>query len=168
MEKYCKVDIIGRGAFSTVFKATKRGYQGFFAVKEVQINGCASASYITAQRELSALKELKHPNIIGLHDVWRDSNIVNIVLDYCDQDLKSYLDLCNGKIEQDVVRSFMCDLLQGLAYCHDQNFLHRDLKPQNLLIENNTGAIKIADFGLARAIGSNEQSYSTDVVTLWY
>jgi cyclin-dependent kinase len=61
----------------------------------------------------------------------------------------------------------MYQLLKGMAYCHDKLVLHRDLKPQNLLI-NRKGELKIADFGLARSFGAPVRSYSHEVVTLWY
>ena len=62
---------------------------------------------------------------------------------------------------------FRFQLLKGLSYCHSRNILHRDLKPQNLLI-NRTGELKLADFGLARAFGIPVRCYSAEVVTLWY
>ena len=58
-------------------------------------------------------------------------------------------------------------MLRGLSYCHSRNILHRDLKPQNLLI-NKSGELKLADFGLARAFGIPVRCYSAEVVTLWY
>lgn len=61
----------------------------------------------------------------------------------------------------------MYQLLKGIAYCHEKLVLHRDLKPQNLLI-NRKGELKIADFGLARSFGAPVRSYSPEVVTLWY
>ncbi|NXV63676.1 CDK5 kinase, partial [Molothrus ater] len=64
-------------------------------------------------------------------------------------------------------QSFMYQLLKGLAFCHSRNVLHRDLKPQNLLINRN-GELKLADFGLARAFGIPVRCYSAEVVTLWY
>ncbi|KAF1483692.1 Cyclin-dependent-like kinase 5, partial [Megadyptes antipodes antipodes] len=66
-----------------------------------------------------------------------------------------------------VPQSFMYQLLKGLAFCHSRNVLHRDLKPQNLLINRN-GELKLADFGLARAFGIPVRCYSAEVVTLWY
>ena len=66
-----------------------------------------------------------------------------------------------------LVKSFMYQLLRGLAFCHSHNVLHRDLKPQNLLINEN-GELKLADFGLARAFGIPVRCYSAEVVTLWY
>ena len=64
-------------------------------------------------------------------------------------------------------QSYLYQLLSGIAFCHSHRILHRDLKPQNLLIDKN-GSIKLADFGLARAIGVPVRSYTHEVVTLWY
>jgi serine/threonine protein kinase len=65
------------------------------------------------------------------------------------------------------LQSYLRQLLDGIAYCHDHRVLHRDLKPQNLLIDNQ-GCIKLADFGLARAFGLPMRAYTHEVITLWY
>jgi cyclin-dependent kinase len=70
-------------------------------------------------------------------------------------------------MEPQMTQSFLYQLLRGIAYCHQHRVLHRDLKPQNLLI-NREGALKLADFGLARAFGIPVRSYTHEVVTLWY
>ena len=92
---------------------------------------------------------------------------LTLVFEHCDQDLKKYFDSLNGEIDLDVVKSFQYQLLRGLEFCHQNNVLHRDLKPQNLLINKN-GELKLADFGLARAFGIPVRCYSAEVVTLWY
>ena len=66
-----------------------------------------------------------------------------------------------------LLQSYVYQVLCGIAYCHSHRVLHRDLKPQNLLISHN-GAIKLADFGLARAFGVPVRTYTHEVVTLWY
>jgi len=66
-----------------------------------------------------------------------------------------------------MTKSFLLQLLRGIAYCHQHRVLHRDLKPQNLLT-NHAGELKLADFGLARAFGIPVRSYTHEVVTLWY
>eukprot|EP00629_Pelagomonadales_sp_RCC1024_P006980 CAMPEP_0119270012 /NCGR_PEP_ID=MMETSP1329-20130426/7172_1 /TAXON_ID=114041 /ORGANISM="Genus nov. species nov., Strain RCC1024" /LENGTH=233 /DNA_ID=CAMNT_0007270017 /DNA_START=349 /DNA_END=1049 /DNA_ORIENTATION=+ len=87
--------------------------------------------------------------------------------EYLDQDLKKYLDICEGGLETTILKSFLYQLLCGVAFCHTHRVLHRDLKPQNLLI-NREGKLKLADFGLARAFGIPVRSYTHEVVTLWY
>merc|ERR1712166_660790 len=71
------------------------------------------------------------------------------------------------KIDAKTIQSSLFQLLRGVAFCHDRRVLHRDLKPQNLLI-NKEGELKLADFGLARAFGIPVRSYTHEVVTLWY
>nr|XP_020655839.1 cyclin-dependent-like kinase 5 [Pogona vitticeps] len=121
----------------------------------------------SALREICLLKELKHKNIVRLHDVLHSDKKLTLVFEFCDQDLKKYFDSCNGDLDPEIVKSFMYQLLKGLGFCHSRNVLHRDLKPQNLLINRN-GELKLADFGLARAFGIPVRCYSAEVVTLWY
>jgi cyclin-dependent kinase len=77
---------------------------------------------------------------------------LTLVFEFLDLDLKKYLDGCEGGVELRVLKSFLLQLCRGIAYCHHHRVLHRDLKPQNLLI-NREGELKLADFGLARAFG---------------
>jgi serine/threonine protein kinase len=93
---------------------------------------------------------------------------LTLVFEYLDQDLKKYLDNAGeAGLDQATIKSFLYQLLLGIAYCHQHRVLHRDLKPQNLLI-NIEGELKLADFGLARAFGIPVRSYTHEVVTLWY
>merc|ERR1712023_606487 len=120
----------------------------------------------TAIREISILKELQHPNIVRLHDVIHTEKKLTLVFEYLDQDLKKFLDSSDG-LDAFTIKSSLFQLLRGVSFCHDHRVLHRDLKPQNLLI-NREGALKLADFGLARAFGIPVRSYTHEVVTLWY
>ncbi|XP_044735656.1 cyclin-dependent kinase 5 homolog [Chrysoperla carnea] len=167
MQKYEKLEKIGEGTYGTVFKAKNRETHEIVALKRVRLDDDDEGVPSSALREICLLKELKHKNIVRLYDVLHCDKKLTLVFEHCDQDLKKYFDSLNGEIDLDVVKSFMYQLLRGLAFCHSHNVLHRDLKPQNLLINKN-GELKLADFGLARAFGIPVKCYSAEVVTLWY
>ena len=123
------------------------------ALKEIHLDA-EEGTPSTAIREISLMKELQHPNIVRLYDVIHTEANLTLVFECMDLDLKQYMDShgSHGALEPAVVRSFMWQLLKGTAFCHANRVLHRDLKPQNLLI-NKKGELKLADFGLARWVG---------------
>jgi len=92
-----------------------------------------------------------------------------LVFEFMDGDLKKHMDTVGdrGALQPHSIKSFMHQLLKGIDFCHTNRVLHRDLKPQNLLI-NNKGQLKLGDFGLARAFGIPVNTFSNEVVTLWY
>ena len=138
------------------------------ALKEIHLDS-EEGTPSTAIREISLMKELRHENIVALHDVIHTENKLMLVFEYMDKDLKKYMDSRgqHGQLDPPTIKSFMQQLLQGIAFCHDNRVLHRDLKPQNLLI-NSKGQLKLGDFGLARAFGIPVNTFSNEVVTLWY
>eukprot|EP00126_Sphaerothecum_destruens_P011386 Sdes_comp20908_c0_seq3m18147 len=167
MEKYQKIEKLGEGTYGIVYKAQNRENGEIVALKRIRLDSEEEGVPCTAIREISLLKELKHPNIVRLHDVLHTDKKLTLMFEYCDQDLKKYLDVCGYDIDVMSMKSFLFQLIRGVAFCHEHRILHRDLKPQNLLI-NKKGELKLADFGLARAFGIPVRSYSHEVVTLWY
>uniref|UniRef100_A0A8D0AS01 cyclin-dependent kinase n=1 Tax=Sander lucioperca TaxID=283035 RepID=A0A8D0AS01_SANLU len=154
------------GTYATVFKGRSKLTENLVALKEIRLEHEEGAP-CTAIREVSLLKNLKHANIVTLHDIIHTERCLTLVFEYLDSDLKQYLDNCGNLMSMHNVKIFMFQLLRGLSYCHTRKILHRDLKPQNLLI-NETGELKLADFGLARAKSVPTKTYSNEVVTLWY
>jgi cyclin-dependent kinase len=167
MERYQKLEKIGEGTYGVVHKAKDKVTGEIVALKKIRLETEDEGIPSTAIREISLLKELQHPNIVRLFDVVHTERKLTLVFEYLDQDLKKYLDVCEGGLESGIMKSFLYQLLRGVAYCHHHRVLHRDLKPQNLLI-NREGELKLADFGLARAFGIPVRSYTHEVVTLWY
>jgi len=166
MERYEKLERIGEGTYSVVYKA--QGPSGeICALKVVPLEAEDEGIPSTAIREISLLKELQHPNIVKLCDVIHCERKLTLVFEFLDQDLKQVLDARENGLDMASTKSFLFQLLTGVTYCHKRRVLHRDLKPQNLLISR-AGALKLADFGLARAIGIPVRGYSHEVVTLWY
>ena len=89
---------------------------------------------IIANAPIISLKELQHPNIVRLYDVVHTERKLTLVFEFLDQDLKKYLDVCDTGLDLPIMKSFLYQLLMGVAYCHHHRVLHRDLKPPNLLI----------------------------------
>ncbi|KAI9305458.1 protein serine/threonine kinase [Cunninghamella echinulata] len=167
MDKYQKIEKLGEGAYGIVYKAQNRETNEVVALKRIRLDNEEEGVPCTAIREISLLKELKHQNIVRLYDVLHKERKLILVFEYLDSDLKKFLDSNGGDIDELTIKQMMYQLLKGIAFCHAHRVLHRDLKPQNLLI-NKKGELKLGDFGLARAFGIPVRSYSRDVVTLWY
>ncbi|XP_074482448.1 cyclin-dependent kinase 17 [Sebastes fasciatus] len=166
LETYIKLDKLGEGTYATVFKGRSKLTDNLVALKEIRLEHEEGAP-CTAIREVSLLKDLKHANIVTLHDIVHTEKSLTLVFEYLDKDLKQYMDDCGNIMSMHNVKVFLFQILRGLSYCHKRKVLHRDLKPQNLLI-NEKGELKLADFGLARAKSVPTKTYSNEVVTLWY
>jgi negative regulator of PHO system len=145
------------------YKGRSRTTNEIVALKEIHLDA-EEGTPSTAIREISLMKELKHVNIVRLHDVIHTETKLVLIFEYCEQDLKKYMDQHGdrGALDPNTVRSFMFQLLKGTAFCHENQVLHRDLKPQNLLI-NRKGELKLGDFGLARAFGVPVNTFSNEV-----
>lgn len=166
MDKYQKLEKIGEGTYGIVYKAQDAS-GAVYALKKIRLEQEDEGIPSSAIREISLLKELQHPNIVTLCDVIHTERRLTLVFEFLDQDLKKLLDVCENGLEPMTCKSFLYQLLHGVMYCHQRRVLHRDLKPQNLLI-NREGYLKLGDFGLARAFGIPVRSYTHEVVTLWY
>ncbi|KAL2755567.1 hypothetical protein ACRALDRAFT_1051075 [Sodiomyces alcalophilus JCM 7366] len=189
MENYQKIEKIGEGTYGVVYKARDLSNGGrIVALKKIRLEAEDEGVPSTAIREISLLKEMRDPNIVRLLNiVHADGHKLYLVFEYLDLDLKKYMEALpvkdggRGKPLPDgasdvharlglspaVIQKFMWQLCDGIRYCHSHRILHRDLKPQNLLIDKE-GNLKLADFGLARAFGVPLRTYTHEVVTLWY
>ncbi|KAJ5225852.1 hypothetical protein N7468_007077 [Penicillium chermesinum] len=186
MENYQKIEKIGEGTYGVVYKARELNHPNrIVALKKIRLEAEDEGVPSTAIREISLLKEMQDPNIVQLFNiVHADGHKLYLVFEFLDLDLKKYMEALpvseggRGKALPDgstmtlglgdaMVKKFMAQLVEGIRYCHSHRILHRDLKPQNLLI-NREGNLKLADFGLARAFGVPLRTYTHEVVTLWY
>jgi cyclin-dependent kinase 2 len=169
MEQYEKVEKIGEGMYGVVYKARDRITNETIALKKIRLEQEDEGVPSTAIREISLLKEMHHGNIVRLQDVVHSEKRLYLVFEYLDLDLKKHMDTCPDLAKDPrLIKTFLYQILRGIAYCHSHRVLHRDLKPQNLLIDRRTNALKLADFGLARAFGIPVRTFTHEVVTLWY
>jgi cyclin-dependent kinase 1 len=169
LSDYVKIEKIGEGTYGVVYKGKNKITNQMVALKKIRLENDEEGVPSTAIREISLLRELQHPNIVSLMDVLMQENKLYLVFEFLSMDLKKYMEtLPNNKLlEPQLVKSYLHQITQGILYCHQRRTMHRDLKPQNLLIDKN-GVIKLADFGLARAFGIPIRVYTHEVVTLWY
>ncbi|KNH06445.1 cell division protein kinase [Perkinsela sp. CCAP 1560/4] len=165
---YAKIARIGEGAYGVVYKARDRETNEIVALKRIRLKNDEEGVPCTAIREIGALMELRHPNLVHLHKVLHSENKLTLVFEFLDMDLRKFLDTHRDAMTPAVLRSFIQQLLRGAAYCHSRSMLHRDLKPQNLLIQSEQMVLKLADFGLGRAFGIPVAQFTHEVVTLWY
>lgn len=166
LANYEKKEQLGEGSYATVYKGLSLLTNKIVALKEIRLQPDEGTPF-TAIREASLLKGLKHANIVTLHDIVHTKDSLTFVFEYLHTDLGQYLEKHPGGLNPRNVKLFLFQLLRGLAFCHARQILHRDLKPQNLLLSE-VGELKLADFGLARAKSIPSRTYSHEVVTLWY
>jgi len=167
---------IGQGTFGEVFKARCRTDRSkIVALKKVLMENEKEGFPITALREIRILQLLNHENIVNLIEICRQysrhKTTFYLVFDFCEHDLAGLLSNINVKFSLGEIKKVMQQMCEGLFFIHNNKIIHRDMKAANILITKQ-GILKLADFGLARAISINKQGhpnrYTNRVVTLWY
>ncbi|KAK1880984.1 Cyclin-dependent kinase 6 [Dissostichus eleginoides] len=157
--QYEPVAEIGEGAYGKVYKARDLKNGGrFVALKRVRVQTAEEGMPLSTIREVAVLRQLEafeHPNVVRLFDVCTVSRTdretkLTLVFEHVDQDLTTYLEKApDPGVPPETIKDMMYQLLQGLDFLHSHRVVHRDLKPQNILVTSG-GQIKLADFGLAR------------------
>jgi serine/threonine protein kinase len=163
-QRYEKIEKIGEGTYGVVYKSQDLLTGEIVALKKIRLGEEDEGIPSTTIREIALLKELSHDNIVGLRKVISSGKKIFLVFEYLDQDLKQYLDLADTGLAPQLVKSNLFQMLSGLAFCHANRVIHRDLKPQNLLIDKK-GCLKLADFGLARCFNLPLKSYTHEVLS---
>ncbi|XP_064997901.1 cyclin-dependent kinase D-1-like isoform X2 [Musa acuminata AAA Group] len=158
-DRYLKREVLGEGTYGIVFKAidTKTGQT--VAIKKIRLGKYKEGVNFTALREIKLLKELKDPNIIELIDAFPHKGNLHLVFEFMESDLEAVIRDRNIVLSPADVKSYLQMTLKGLAYCHKKWVVHRDMKPNNLLIASD-GQLKLADFGLARIFGSPDRKFT--------
>ncbi|XP_078080594.1 cyclin-dependent kinase 6-like [Mustelus asterias] len=167
---------IGEGAYGKVYKARDLENNGrFVALKRIEIPRTQEGIPFIVIREVAWLKQLEvfdHPNVIRLFNVDLGSQTdqimkLTLVFELIEQDLSTFLTKVHKPgLPHNQVKDIMLQLFRGLDFLHSNRVVHRDLKPQNILVSN-SGQVKLADFGLARVYSFN-MALTPVVVTLWY
>ncbi|CAJ0632155.1 9750_t:CDS:10 [Entrophospora sp. SA101] len=151
-----------------VYKAKNRETGEIVALKRIRMKSEKEGFPITALREVKLLQSLNHGQIVKLNEIMVFKGVVYMVFEYMDHDLTGILGNVQVNFEHQHIKCLMKQLLEGLAYLHENGVLHRDIKGSNILL-NNRGELKLADFGLARQFHPKRMhDYTNRVITLWY
>mmetsp|Transcript_16497 Transcript_16497/g.27556 ORF Transcript_16497/g.27556 Transcript_16497/m.27556 type:complete len:296 (+) Transcript_16497:56-943(+) len=168
MDRYQRIGPLGSGSYGVVYKSRDLKTNTFVAMKKFKAEDNSDGIQSTTLREIATLRQLRHSNIVELIDVIHsDDGRLYVVFEYVDMDLLKYMDSTAGPLDPGVIRSFTSQMLTALEFCHSKAIMHRDLKPQNILVSRD-GTLKLADFGLARAFVPPVRPFTHEVVSLWY
>ncbi|KAM3725090.1 Cyclin-dependent kinase [Dirofilaria immitis] len=167
-DSYHIISIIGRGTFGVVLKATHFQSHEEVAIKRIPLKR-NSRNEIALIREVFALRNAYHKNIVRLFDVILNTDTVSLVMEYVGSSLKLAIEDFNRPLNDEIPRYYMYQLFVGVDYLHSLNIMHRDLKPDNILITS-TGLLKITDFGQCCIFVSDDpnRNYDCQVASRWY
>lgn len=168
LQVYSKDKKVGEGTYAVVYVGKQIKTNRRIAIKEIKTGLFKDGLDMSAIREVKYLQELRHRNVIELIDVFmsQDNNL-NLVLEFLPCDLEVLIKDQSVVFKSSDIKSWLLMTLRGVHHCHRNFILHRDLKPNNLLLAPD-GQLKIADFGLARAFGNANEDFTSKVVTRWY
>ncbi|XP_062523467.1 cyclin-dependent kinase-like 1 [Corticium candelabrum] len=167
MEKYEKLNKIGEGSYGVVFKCRVKETGQVVAIKKFVESEDDPVIRKIAMREVRMLKQLKHGNLVNLLEVFRRKRKLHLVFEFCDHTVLNELDNSPRGLDGKYVKRIVWQILQAVLYCHSHNCIHRDVKPENILITKN-GIIKLCDFGFARVLTGPGGEYTDYVATRWY
>lgn len=155
--RYEILDVIGSGGMSDVYKAKCHKLNRLVAIKVLKEEFSTDANFVSKfKMEAQAAAGLSHPNIVNVYDVVDEDYLHYIVMELIEGiTLKKYI-VKKGHLEVKETIGISIQVAQGLAAAHEQKLVHRDIKPQNIII-NRDGKVKVADFGIARAVSAQTQ-----------
>eukprot|EP01127_Copromyxa_protea_P013831 TRINITY_DN3756_c0_g2_i2.p2 TRINITY_DN3756_c0_g2~~TRINITY_DN3756_c0_g2_i2.p2 ORF type:complete len:469 (-),score=75.79 TRINITY_DN3756_c0_g2_i2:218-1624(-) len=159
---------LGEGQFGKVYLGENVNTGERVAIKTMKKQlDAAQGIHFTAIREIKFLTELKHENIVNLYTIFmHEDETLYLVLEFLPTEFKTIIEAQHVKFTESIIKSYMFMLLSGINYLHSNWCIHRDLKPDNILVAP-SGHLKIVDFGDTRNCG-HDLSYTPGRVTLWY
>ncbi|XP_039554068.1 cyclin-dependent kinase-like 1 isoform X2 [Passer montanus] len=167
MERYEKLGKVGEGSYGVVFKCRNKDTGQIVAIKKFLESEEDPVIRKIALREIRVLKQLKHPNLVRLLEVFRRKRRLHLVFEYCEHTVLQELHKHPRGVPEYLVKSITWQTLQAVNFCHKHNCIHRDVKPENILITKHS-VIKLCDFGFARILTGPSDYYTDYVATRWY
>lgn len=167
-DRYEILEKIGSGGMSEVYKAKCHKLNRLVAIKVLKSEFTSDATFVSKfKMEAQAAAGLSHPNIVNIYDVVDEGDIHFIVMELVEGiTLKSYI-AKKGHLDVKEAIGIAIQVASGIEAAHEQHIIHRDIKPQNMLISMD-GKVKVADFGIARAVSSQTMNAATVVGSVHY
>ena len=163
---YKIIEKIGEGMYGKVYKAINIKENKYYAIKQLNFKDINEKEKKQINNEVSFIKNLKHPNVISYKDSFNDeNNLFNIVTIFCEGgDIYNKIQQQNNEyFNEEQILNWMVQILLGLNYIHKNGIIHRDIKPQNIYIQNNN-IICIGDFGIAKIINQIQTQTMTSII----
>lgn len=166
--RYEILEKIGSGGMSVVYKAKCHTLNRLVAIKVLKEEFASDENFVSKfKMEAQAAARLSHPNIVNVYDVVDEENLHYIVMELIEGiTLKSYIEKKELLDSKEAI-GIAIQVAQGIAAAHEQHIIHRDIKPQNMIISKD-GKVKVADFGIARAVSSQTVNSSAAVGSVHY
>ena len=165
--KFDVIGIVGEGAYGIVYKCRNKETKEYVAIKKFKESEDEIVKK-TMRRELKVLQILKNDNIVEFKQAFKQKGNLYLVFEFIDKNLLELLEQSPTGLSPQLIKNLIFQLCKAVKYLHEQNIIHRDVKPENLLIDNKMN-LKLCDFGFARKILNNKNENLTDyVATRWY
>ncbi|KAL1249137.1 hypothetical protein QQF64_020142 [Cirrhinus molitorella] len=166
MYKYETLGSLGSGSYGTVLKCRHRDTGRTVAVKKLVEEDETVRKIV--QREIRLLKQLRHENLVNLLEVWKRKRRWYLVFEFVDRTVLDELEHFPSGLDPHRLRKYLYQILRAVCFCHQHNIIHRDVKPENVLVSQ-LGVVKLCDFGFARTMAAAPGEVYTDyVATRWY
>ncbi|XP_063444650.1 cyclin-dependent kinase-like 4 isoform X5 [Mytilus trossulus] len=167
MEKYENLGLVGEGSYGMVLKCRHKETGQLVAIKKFLESEDDKMVKKIALREVRMLKQLRHDHLVNLIEVFRRKKRLYLVFEFVDHTVLDELEKCPNGLDENTVRRILWQVLKGVEFCHVHNIIHRDVKPENILVSK-SGVVKLCDFGFARTLAQPGESYTDYVATRWY
>ncbi|XP_060522449.1 cyclin-dependent kinase-like 1 isoform X2 [Cylas formicarius] len=167
MDKYEQVSVVGEGSYGVVMKCRHRDTDQLVAVKKFLETEEDATIRRMALREIRMLKRLKHENLVTMIEVFRHRKRFYLVFEFLEGTVLDELEKMPGGLGEERTRERIFQVVRAIGYCHGNNIIHRDVKPENVLVSSQ-GVVKLCDFGFARSVNLSGEACTEYVATRWY
>ncbi|OHS98245.1 CMGC family protein kinase [Tritrichomonas foetus] len=168
LSRFERHEKLGEGSYGVVYRATDKNTGMTVALKILKLENLEDDGVpSTLLREISILKSIQHINVVSLVDAQTSTLPIYLAFEYVERDLRRLIQMKRRSFRPQSIKSYAFQMLAAVYYLHSHRIIHRDIKPDNILISRN-GILKLCDFGMARYFTIPMRPYTRGVVTLWY